>query len=93
MEVKDVNINMTVKDLKEIVEQCPDDMPVIIPVITEEDANCILGFRHVRTAGILESELEDPENKTALCLNSSAGGLDISSQISRSDITCKKIMF
>lgn len=39
--------NMTVKDLKEILNECPDDMPVI----DEDDANHIYGFRHVRTAG------------------------------------------
>lgn len=84
------DMNMTVKDLKEILSDVSDDTPIIIPVITEEDANCILGFRHVRTAGLLENHHED---KPALCLNASAYGLDISSQIKRHDTTCLKVLF
>lgn len=90
------NINMTVKDLREIIKNIPDDMDdlnVIIPVITEEDANRILAFRHVRTAGVLTSDYEE---KPALCLNTASDGLDISSQIERkndSSIWCDKVLF
>ncbi len=86
-------INMTVKELKEIVSQLPDDIPVIIPVICENDPNRIFGFRHIRTAGLLESTYE---NGPALCLNASADGLDMESQIERYStryISCKKVMF
>ena len=36
--------NMYVKDLKKILNELPDDMPIIIPVIDEDDANHIYGF-------------------------------------------------
>lgn len=84
-----MDINMKVKNLKEIVNQLPDDMDVIIPVISEDDANCIWAFRHVRTAGVLESDGEQP----ALCLNAAADGLDISSQVKKSDVICTRLMF
>ena len=41
------------EDLKEAIKDLPDNMPIIIPVITEKDVNLILAFRHVRTIGIL----------------------------------------
>ena len=71
--------NMHVKDLKKILNDLPDDMPIIIPVIDEDDANHIYGFRYVRTAGELVCEGEqEPE---ALCLNAAADGQDIADQI------------
>ena len=85
-----VAINLTVGDLKEILNQCPDDMKIIIPVITEEDCNNILAFRHARTVGILENDYE-PE--PALCINAAADGLDISSQLKRHDTVCTRVMF
>ena len=85
-----VAINLTVGDLKEILNQCPDDMDIIIPVITEEDCNNILAFRHARTVGILKNEYEP---KSALCINAAADGLDISSQIKRTDTICTRVMF
>ena len=36
--------NMYVKDLKKILNELPDDMPIIIPVINEDDANHIMVF-------------------------------------------------
>lgn len=83
--------NMTVKDLKEFLNECPDDMPVIIPVIDEDDANHIYGFRHVRTVGVLESYGEED----ACCLNAAADGQDIADQIhfSGKDVGVKKILF
>ena len=83
--------NMTVKDLKEILNECPDDMPVIIPVIDEEDANHIYGFRHVRTVGILTSDGEED----ACCLNAAADEQDIADQVrfSGRDVGVKSILF
>lgn len=85
--------NMLVKDLKKILNELPDDMPIIIPVIDEDNANHIYGFRYVRTAGelICESERE-PE---VLCLNAAAYGQDIADQIhfSGRDVGVKKILF
>lgn len=85
---------MTVKDLKDILNKLPDDMVVIIPVITEEDSNELLGFRHVKTAGVLEC----PGDIDTLCLNSSDNGADISYQVTNSTaidrlVSCKKIMY
>lgn len=71
--------NMTVKDLKKILKTLPNDMAVIIPVITTDDANDILAFRFVRTAGILECPDEDPYR--VLCINAAADGADIGTQI------------
>ena len=83
--------NMCVKDLKKILKELPDDMPIIIPVIDENDANHIYGFRHVRTAGVLESYGED----NACCLNAAADGQDIADQVhfSGRDVSVKSILF
>ena len=84
---------MRVKDLKHILEQLPDDMAVIIPVIDEEDANYIYGFRHVRTAGILISDGE--QDREVLCLNAAADRQDIADQVyfSGRDVGVKNILF
>ena len=85
--------NMRVKDLKHILGQLPDDMAVIIPVIDEEDANHIYGFRHVRTAGVLISEGE--QDREVLCLNAAADMKDIADQVhlSGKDVDVKEILF
>lgn len=87
------HINMRVKDLKHILEQLPDDMAVIIPVIDEEDVNHIYGFRHVRTAGVLISEGE--RDREVLCLNAAADMKDIADQVhlSGKDVAVKEILF
>ena len=86
-----VKKNLTVKDLKDILAQCPDDMPVIIPVIDEDDCNNIYGFRYVRTAGILSCESEAPKNRIVLCLNAATDS-DISSQVKNKDAVCEKVL-
>lgn len=85
--------NMLVKDLKKILKELPDDMPIIIPVIDEDDANHIYGFRYVRTAGELICEYE--RDQSVLCLNASKGDMDIADQIhfSGNDVGVKKILF
>lgn len=85
--------DMRVKDLKHILEQLPDDMAVIIPVIDEEDANHIYGFRHVRTAGVLISEGE--QDREVLCINAAADGQDIADQVyfSGRDVGVKSVLF
>lgn len=87
------HINMRVKDLKHILEQLPDDMAVIIPVIDEEDANHIYGFRYARTAGVLISEGE--RDREVLCLNAAADMKDIADQVHLSgrDVGVKEILF
>ena len=83
--------NMRVKDLKKILNELPDDMPIIIPVIDEDDANHIYGFRHVRTVGVLISAGEED----ACCLNAAADGQDIADQVhfSGRDVGVKNILF
>ena len=98
MDIKNESrVNLTVEDLKEAIKDLPDDMPIIIPVITEEDANLILAFRHVRTIGILNDLYADDKSpdKLALCLNASADGVDISTQIENNklEVTCEKIIY
>ncbi len=85
--------NMYVKDLKKILNELPDDMPVIIPVIDEEDANHIYGFRHVRTAGVLISDGE--QDREVLCINAAADGQDIADQVyfSGRDVGVKNVLF
>ena len=86
------NVDMKVKDLKAILNELPDDMDVIIPVIGPDDANHISGFRHVRTAGILQCMDEDD----ALCINAADYGVDIYSQVNAYDgryIACKRVLF
>lgn len=93
LNIKSEYQNMLVKDLKKILNDLPDDMPIIIPVIDEDDANHIYGFRYVRTAGELICEYErEPE---ALCLNAAADGQDIADQIhfSGKDVGINKILF
>lgn len=89
-EIKNEYQNMRVKDLKKILNELPDDMPIIIPVIDEDDANRIYGFRHVRTVGVLASYGEED----ACCLNS-ADGQDIADQVhfSGKDVGVKNILF
>lgn len=85
--------NMLVKDLKKILNNLPDDMPIIIPVIDEDDSNHIYGFRYVRTAGELVCEYErEPE---VLCLNAAADRQDIADQVhfSGRDVSVKSILF
>lgn len=79
MNERDVIINLTVGHLKECLKDLPEDMPIIIPVVDYDDVNHINGFRYVRTIGILSNEHE--EDNRVLCLNGSANGLDISTQI------------
>lgn len=90
---KDRYQNMLVKDLKKILKKLPDNMPIIIPVIDEDDANHIYGFRYVRTAGELICEGErEPE---VLCLNAAAYEQDIADQIhfSGRNVGVKNILF
>ena len=85
--------NMKVKDLKNILNGLPDDMPIIIPVIDEDDTNHIYGFRYVRTAGILECDYE--KDRKVLYLGSSVDKMDIANQISRSgrDVSVNEILY
>lgn len=85
--------DMRVKDLKEIIKDLSDEMLIVIPVIDEDDANRIYGFRKVRTAGILNCEYE--EDQDTLCLNAAADGQDIADQVyfSGKDASVKEILY
>lgn len=81
-------INMTVAELKRLISDLPDNMPVIIP----DDCVRTFGFRFVRTASILS--YDDSERRTALCLNT-ATDQDITDQsyFSGRDANVEKILF
>lgn len=92
--VEDRHQDMLVKDLKKILRKLPNNMPVVIPVVDEDDVNHIYSFHHVRTAGELICEYDkDPK---VLCLNA-ADDKDIADQIHFSgkdaNIGIKKILF
>lgn len=71
--------NMRIKDLKSILNRLPDSMPVVVPVIDEDNVNQIFGFRYVRTAGVLTSEGE--KDREVLCLNAAVDEYDIADQV------------
>lgn len=85
--------NMTVKDLKEILNECPDDMPVIIPVIDIDDSNDIQAFRYVTTAGILYDDYMPKIEQRVICLNSSDDGTVIANQIGSRDVVCERVLY
>lgn len=59
--------HLTVKQLKDIINDLPDDIQIVVPVIDAERPDIIYGFRFVRTIGILKDEYENPD--TVLCIN------------------------
>ena len=81
-------INMTVAELKRLISDFPDNMPVIIP----DDSVRIFGFCFVRVASILSSDVE--KYRTALCLNT-ATDEDITDQsyFSGRNANVEKILF
>lgn len=85
-------INITVRDLKEILEGLPDDMEVITTVTPEDDSNYIVSFKRVRTAGILSNPCEQ---RPALCFAPSENGADMYTLIDslHGDTTCEKLLF
>jgi len=84
---------MTVKDLKDILTDLPDEMLVVIPVVDVDDVNDILAFRKVRTAGILRCEFER-ENEV-FCLTGASNGYDIADQVDSSgkEISAVKVLY
>lgn len=88
---------MRVKDLKNIIDKLPEELLVVIPIISEEDSNKIYGFKKVGTAGLLECDVKKEEDRGAICLNAAKPGYDIADQVylsGKSDIvSVKKILF
>lgn len=80
--------NMTIAELKRIISDLPDNMPIIIP----DDSVRIFGFCFVRVASILSSDVE--KYRTALCLNT-ATDEDITDQsyFSGRNANVEKILF
>lgn len=80
--------NMTIAELKRIISDLPDNMPIIIP----DDSVRIFGFCFVRVATILSSDVE--KYRTALCLNTATDD-DITDQsyFSGRNANVEKILF
>lgn len=55
-------INMTIAELKRLISDLPDNMPVIIP----DDCVRTFGFRFVRTASILSYDGSEISNSSLL---------------------------
>ncbi len=84
------NIYMTVADLKRILEDLPDDMPVVIPDRVDENYNILTCCVAVGTAGVLSSPYEATK---VLCLNAIASRADtIAGQINDT-MECESVLF
>lgn len=86
-----VSSAMKVCHLKAILEDLPDDMPVVIPARVDEDYNILTHCVAVGTAGVLSSPYEA---KKVLCLNAMHDQNDkISKQVDSITIRCEKVLF
>lgn len=87
-------INMTIAELKSLISDLPDNMPVVIPVIDKDNCNHIFGFRFVRTAGLISGYAD--ESSMILCLNT-ANNQDIAEQVRFSkksvNVNVRKVLF
>lgn len=84
------DIYMTVADLKRILENLPDDMPVVIPDRVDENYNILTCCVMVGTAGVLSSRYEATK---VLCLNAIASRADtIAGQINDT-MECESVLF
>lgn len=90
-----MNDYLTVGDLKMILKELPDEMFVVIPVIDEDDVNHLLGFRKVKTAGVLENENEAENEQKVLCVNGASDGYDIADQVyfSGRDVSVTTVLY
>lgn len=86
---------LSVKDLRTILEELPDSMFVVIPVVEEDNVNHILGFRKVATAGVLESEFEAEDERKVLCINGASDDQDIADQVhfSGRDVSVTTVLY
>lgn len=46
---------ITIGDLKAILERCPDDMKIAVPIISEDICNLIHSYRLITTVDIIEN--------------------------------------
>ena len=83
---------MKVKDLKEILNNCPDDADVVITVWDEAHVNDIDHLWKISTAAIIH---QYDENNKALLLNTQKDELDIAGQLNNYnplELTCEKVL-
>ena len=86
-----VSTAMKVCHLKAILEDLPDDMPVVIPARVDENYNILTNCVAVGTAGVLSSQYE---TTIVLCLNAMSDKKDkISKQVDGDSIRCEKTLF
>lgn len=81
---------MTVCELKKVLNKCPNNMEVIMPVSDEKCVNVINHVWTIDTAGIVNQY-----GNKALLLNTSSGNYDISSQLGSSNrlsLHCDKVL-
>ena len=84
------NTCMTVADLKRILEDLPDDMPVVIPARVDENYNILTNCVTIGTAGVLSSPYDATR---VLCLNAIASRADtIAGQINDT-MECEQVLF
>ena len=87
---KTFSTEMKVCHLKTILEDLPDDMPVVIPARVDENYNILTNCVAVGTAGILSSPYEATK---VLCLNAIASRADtIAGQINAT-MECEQVLF
>ena len=84
------NVCMTVADLKRILEDLPDDMPVVIPARVDENYNILTNCVAVGTAGVLSSPYETTK---VLCLNATASRADTIEGQSNDTMECEQVLF
>ena len=85
-----VSSAMKVCHLKAILEDLPDDMPVVIPARVDENYNILTNCVAVGTAGVLRSPYEATR---VLCLNTTANRADtIAGQINDT-MECEQVLF
>ena len=81
---------MKVCHLKAILEDLPDDMPVVIPARVDKNYNILTNCVAVGTAGVLNSPYEATK---VLCLNAIASRKNtIASQINDT-MECEQVLF
>lgn len=94
-EIEELTKVMTVQDLKGILKDLDDDIPIVIPSTERFDPNRIIGgLLFVKTAGLLRNDSE--EKPVVLCLNSARHGWDISTQIKENYVPstyCEEVLF
>lgn len=86
--------DITVKDMKAMLEDLPDNMPIVFAAFDRDDVDRIHGLYYARTAGVVESEYSSPE--AVLCLNTRRNYNDISEQLlysGKSQVHCTKLLF